>query len=193
MEAREAWDRQRASAGTAGWRLSVAPEPILTPAGLVLAPALCQREDTRVALWPVETPAALDAVAELRAAGLHVLAVLSAELDQRMPPNTPYSRQADGAAAIVAALATQWGGERVHAAAQALESLLAEVAQRGFIPVDEVVAALGCASGDEVPARLAGLGAAGARYVEGLGLCSASFAEEMRRGLRRARRSRKAA
>lgn len=192
-EVREAWDRQRASEGTAGWRLSVAPEPLLTPAGLVLAPAVCQRQDTRVTLWPVNTLAALNDVVELQAAGLHVLAVVSAELEPRMPPHTSWSRESDGAAGIVAALATQWGGERVHAAAQALESLLAEVAQRGFIPVDEVVTALGCASSDEVPARLAGLDAAGARYVEGLGLCSATFAAEMRRGLRRGRRGRKAA
>jgi hypothetical protein len=63
--------------------------------------------------------------------------------------------------------------------------MLDEVEARGFIPAAHVAEALGCATSDDVAARLRSLDGARATYIPGLGLCSAAFAAQMRKGLRR--------
>ena len=99
---------------------------------------------------------------------------------------------AEGVAGIVAALEARWPGRRIAAGAQALDGLLVELDARGFIPDAQVAEALGCAAVEELPARLRTLDERRATYVPGLGLCSRTFADEMRKGLRRKRRSRAA-
>jgi hypothetical protein len=99
----------------------------------------------------------------------------------------------EGVAAIVAALQVRWGGGRVDAGAQALEGLLAELESRGYIPETQVGEALGCESLDEVPGRLRALDPALGTFLPGLGLCSPTFEQAMRRGLRRKPRPKPAA
>ena len=193
---REAWDRHRAAAGTAGWRLVGAPEPVLSPAGLALAPFACRRDETQVLLWPVRTEdpaggANVDDVLALRASGLDVLPILWEDAGAARD-GLPCVRSADGVAGIVAALEAHWSGRRVRAGAQALDGLLAELDARGFIPEAQVADALGCATIEELPRRLRALDERRATYVPGLGLCSRAFADEMRKGLRRKRRGRAA-
>jgi hypothetical protein len=193
---REAWDRHRAAAGTAGWRLVGAPQPVLSPAGLALAPFACHRDETEVLLWPVRTgdPAGganLDDVVALRASGLDVLPIVWEDAGAARD-GLPCVRSADGVAGIVAALEAHWSGRRVRAGAQALDGLLAELDARGFIPEAQVADALGCAAIEELPLRLHALDERRATYVAGLGLCSRAFADEMRKGLRRKRRGRAA-
>ncbi|HEY8283940.1 MAG TPA: hypothetical protein VIJ28_06100, partial [Chloroflexota bacterium] len=64
---------------------------------------------------------------------------------------------------------------------------------RGFIPEIQAAEALGCGSQDELPGRLRALDPTLGIYMPGVGLCSPSFAEAMRRGLRRKPRPRPAA
>src|SRR5205823_13687985 len=97
---REAWDRHRAAAGTAGWRLIGAPEPTLSPAGLALAPFACRRDETQVLLWPVRAgdPAGgkeIDDVLALRAAGLDVLPIMWEDAGAARD-GLPCARGADG-------------------------------------------------------------------------------------------------
>jgi hypothetical protein len=193
---REAWDRHRAAAGTAGWRLVGAPEPVLAPAGLALAPFACRRDETQVLLWPVRSgdPAGganLDDVLALRASGLDVLPILWEDAGAA-GDGLPCVHSAEGVAGIVAALEAHWSGRRVRAGAQALDGLLAELDAHGFIPEGQVADALGCATIEELQVRLRGLDERRGTYVPGRGLCSRAFADEMRKGLRRKRRGRAA-
>lgn len=188
-ELRAQWDRSRAAGEIGGWRLLTAPEPVVTQEGLALAPLACRREETDVMLWPVHSPAGLEDARVLIRAGLDVLPVVRDSSLADALDGLPHAHADDGAAGVVAALTVHWGGGRVAAGEQALESLLAEVASRGFIPAAEVATALGCASVDEAAARLRGLDASRGTYVTGLGLCSSTFAADMRKGLRRKRRA----
>jgi len=181
---RESWSRRRAGEGTAGWRLVGAPEPLVTGAGVALAPFACLRDDTTVLLWPAATAEALTQVEALRAAGLQVLAIETGGAQQSAPAE---------ASAIVEALQRGWGGRRADPMAQALEGLLDETRTRGFLPERYVGEALGCASEGEVRATLAGVDPARGIYVVGVGLCSPAFAEDMRKGLRRRTRRKPAA
>ena len=70
-------------------------------------------------------------------------------------------------------------------ASVALASLLAEVDLRGFVPEAQVLTALGCATTRELALQLRALDEDRGAYVPGIGLCSPSFAEGMRKGLRR--------
>lgn len=191
-ELREAWDRHRATAGTAGWRLIGAPDAILSPAGLALAPFACRRDEAQVLLWPARTAAELDDAVALRASGLDVLPIVWEDANAAAHAESACVRDVDGVAAIVAALEAHWSGGRVPAGAQALDGLLAELDARGFIPEAQVADALGCAAIEELPVRLRALDERRATYVPGLGLCSRAFADEMRKGLRRKRRVRAA-
>lgn len=186
-ELRDLWDRQRAASGTSGWRLLGTPEPLLTGAGLALAPFAARRDETQVLIWPARHAADLAAAMALRGSGVEILPLVGPDLNHESPADIPYARESDGAAGVVAALEQHWSGGRVPAGVQALDGLLHEVAERGFLAEVEVAEALGCASPDELAARLRSLDAARARYVPGLGLCSPEFAEKMRKGLRRRR------
>lgn len=187
-ELRDQWSRQRAAAGTAGWRLLGTPEPVLTAAGLALAPFACRHDMTQVYLWPSAAPAALRDALALQGAGLDVLPIVPGEAAGTLPAGTPRAYEEDGAAGVVAALQTHWSGGHGNLDAQALGVLLDEVAAHGFMPTAQVVEALGCASPEEVRRRLRSLDPTRGIYLPGVGLCSPAFAEEMRKGLRRARR-----
>jgi len=184
-EFRADWSRYRAGAGTAGWRLVTAPEPVLSDAGLILAPYALVRDEARVLLWPAMSPGALDNLLAIHAAGLDALAITTAEVDASLPADLPRARVTGGVGAIVDALNTHWSEGRVSADAQALESLLAEVAARGFIAEEPAAGALRCAGTDELATRLRRLDPERAIYVPGVGVCSPVFAEGMRKGLRR--------
>jgi len=198
---RDGWDRRRSASvegGAHGWRLLGSPEPLLSAAGLAVAPYACRRDEETVLLWPVATAPALDGALETHRAGLDILVIASPDVAHLVSDDLPYARQEDGVAGIVAALDTHWGGGRVAVGVQALEALLDTLAARRFVPEVEVAEALGCVSGGELADRLrllersedyAGRGV----YLAGLGLCTPDFAEEMRKGLRRTRRRRPAA
>ncbi len=186
-ELREAWDRHRAAHGTAGWRLQSLPDPLLTPAGLALAPFVARRDETQVLLWPAQDAGALADALALRAAGVEALPVIWPATASELPAQMPAAPADDGAAGVIEALERHWSGGRVPADAQALEGLLHEVGEHGFVPEEAAAEALGCASVDDLAQRLRSLDAEQARYVPGLGLCSPDFAEKMRKGLRRRR------
>lgn len=194
-ELRELWGRYRAAQGTAGWRLVGSPDPVLTEAGLALAPFGCRRDDTQVYLWPVRDAAALADVAALRRAGLEVLPIVSAETETTgaLPEGIVAARYEDGAEGICGALEAHWSGPREDVGTQALDAVLAELELHGFMPAAQVAEALGCASVDEAARRLRSLDPERGIYVPEVGLCSPAFAEEMRKGLRRARRRNSAA
>jgi hypothetical protein len=122
-----------------------------------------------------------------------VLAIRLPDCAESLPAEIAAVDWEAGPAEIVAALNGRWGGARVNAGAQALEGLLAEVESRGFIPELQVGEALDCDSPAELPGRLRALDPARATFIPGLGLCSLSFAEAMRHGLRRKPRPRHAA
>jgi hypothetical protein len=188
----EAWSRRRAGSG-AGWRLLALPEPVVGPAGLVLAPLACRRDETEVLLWPVSTAASLDDLRALHAAGHAVLGAVPEECTGPLPADIPAFALEAGVPALIAALDRWWGATRPDAQEQALASLLDEAAARGFIAEAQVAEALGCAAVDELPSRLASLDPIRGAYVAGVGLCSPSFVETMRRGLRRKPRRQPAA
>jgi hypothetical protein len=185
---REQWDRQRAVGGVTGWRLLRNPEPIVSAAGLAIAPAACRRGEQSVLLWPVSTPAALKDVEALNAAGVDVLGMVEEPFAGAMQPNVPFARIDEGAAGVVTALSRWWSMQRVPAAEQALESLLLELETCGFIEESRVAAALGCPDGVELTAHLRALDITRGIFIPDLGLCSPQFAETMRKGLRRGRR-----
>ncbi len=191
-ELREAWGRRRAATGTAGWRLITAPEPTLTTAGLLVAPFAARRGETQVTLWPVRGPEALAQARVLGAAGVSVLPIVRADATVAVEEAMPCASESGGAGELLAALDAQWSDARYPVAALALDGLLGEVAERGFVSENDAAEALGCASPAELAQRLRSLNLAQARYVAGLGLCSPEFAERMRKGLRR-RRNRTAA
>ena len=189
---REAWARLRAAGGTAGWRLSAAPEPMLTSAGLVVGPFVARRGDTHVVLWPVRHAGELEQARALSEAGLRILPVIGADTDVAPDAGMPCAYESGGVQELLAALQAQWPSERYPAAALALAGLLHEVAERGFVAEADAANVLGCASLDELGQRLRSIDVTQARYIPGLGLCSPEFAERMRKGLRR-RRNRPAA
>ena len=184
---REEWGRYRAGRGigTSGWRLVTAPEPIVSDAGLILAPYALTRDEARVLLWPATSPGILDNLLAIHAAGLDVLAVTATDMSGALPEDLPYAHVADGVAGIVATLDAHWSDGRVSVDAQALDTLLVEVEARGFVTEDAAAEALRCADADELATRLRGLDPARATYVPDVGVCSPSFAEGMRKGLRR--------
>jgi len=184
---REEWSRYRAGNvnGTSGWRLVTAPEPIVSDAGLILAPYALTRDEARVLLWPATSPSILDNLLAVHAAGLDVLAITGTDMGDALPEDLPYAHSLDGVAGIVAALGAHWSDGRVSVDAQALDTLLTEVETHGFVAEDAAAEALRCADVDELAARLRGLDPARATYVPGVGVCSPAFAEGMRKGLRR--------
>jgi len=186
-EFRDDWNRYRAGAGTgpAGWRLVTAPEPLLSDAGLLLAPYAFVRDETRVLLWPATSPGALDDLLAIHAAGLAVLAISAGGVDSALPADLPSVCVTGGVAAIVEALNAYWSDGRVSVDAQAMETLLAEVEARGFVAEETVAEALRCADDGELAARLRRLDPERGVYVPGVGVCSSAFAEGMRKGLRR--------
>ncbi len=198
---RDGWDRRRSAAsegGAHGWRLLGSPELVLSSSGLVVAPYACRRDESTVLLWPVATASALDDALELHRAGLDILVIASLEVAHLVPDVVPWARQGDGSAGIIAALDASWSGGRVAVGVQALEALLETLPARRFVPEAEVAEALGCAPDGELAGllRLLEQSEVYARqgvYLAGLGLCTPDFAEEMRKGLRRARRRRAAA
>lgn len=181
----EAWSRKRGANGTAGWRLIAAPEPRISSAGLAVAPLACRRDEQQVLLWPVEALAALDDALALHAAGVPVLAMFDGTLAGVAPSSLPSVSQADGVTGVVAALDAHWGGPRASVLEQAMASLLSEVDLRGFVPEAQVLTALGCVTASELALQLRTLDPERGAYVPGIGLCSPSFAEGMRKGLRR--------
>ena len=193
-ELRESWDRVRQPAargahsgavGTGGWRLVTNPEPVISGAGLLLAPYACRRDETEVLLWPVESRADLARAQAVCLANPTVLPVLAPALVSSPPDGFIYAGADDGASGVLQALTTYWGGPRTPAAEQALESLLDAAAARGFVEEEQVRTALGCASIDEVARKLRLLDPASGSFVPGLGLCSPTFAATIRKGLRR--------
>jgi hypothetical protein len=186
------WARWKAAQGTDGWRLVSSPEPVLCAAGLGLAPFACHCGETRVLLWPVESPGHLDDAARLGAAGVDVLPLVAEDLHAAPPAGMPWVAGGQPAA-IVAALTAHWGGRRVDPAVQALAALLDQLDVRGYIAEPDVAEVLGCATTEDLPRRLRTLDGSRAVYIPGLGLCSPAFAEQMRRGLRRRPRRRPAA
>jgi len=182
---RDEWSGRRVASGTAGWRLHTMPEPVVTRAGLTVAPFACARDEDRVLLWPLTSPTAIDDFLALRATGLEILAVVADEFVGALPPDAPHTLQSDGVAGILSTLNRHWGGGRVSSGLQALEGLLDEVGERGFVSEAYAVEALGCPSIEDLPLRLRALDTTRATYVPGIGLCSVTFAEGMRKGLRR--------
>ena len=184
---REEWGRYRAGSvnGTAGWRLVTAPEPIVSDAGLILAPYALTRDEERVLLWPATSPDTLSNLLAIHAAEFDVLAITAPEADAPLPADLPYAHAIDGVAGIITALDAHWSDGRVSVDAQALDTLLIEVTARGFVPEETAAEALRCADVDELATRLRGLDPARATYVPGVGVCSPTFAEGMRKGLRR--------
>lgn len=183
-EAREAWDRQRTASGTAGWRLQGMPEPVLSHAGLALAPFAVRRDEAQVLIWPVRTRTALDDLSTMHLAGMAVLGVADATMADAMPESTPWIAMEEGAAGLVNALRRYWDEPRMPAGQQALDTLIGEVAVRGFIEETQVMEMLSCVSTEDLAKRLMAVDPARGAYVQGLGFCSPSFADSMRKGLR---------
>jgi hypothetical protein len=178
------WSYSRTRWGTAGWRLVRAPEAALCSAGLVQAPLACVRGDCQVLLWPVPTAIERTQVLELMTSGLDVLPVATGERHADSPAVTPCAA-GPAVGDIVRALEEHWGHRRVEPGAQALAGLLDEVEVRGFLPDAHVAAVLSCTSAGELKVKLRVLDGSRAIHIPGLGLCSPSFAAEMRKGLRR--------
>jgi hypothetical protein len=187
------WQRQRPAGGAGGWQMIGLAEPLVSVAGLALPPHAMRRDERQVLLWPTASSADVAAVRALHAADLAVLAIRLPSCSEPLPAEIAAVDGEAGPAEIVTALNARWGGGRADAGAQALEGLLAEVEARGFISEIQVGEALGCGSLDELPGRLRALDPARGIYMPGVGLCSPSFAEAMRRGLRRKPRRRPAA
>jgi hypothetical protein len=187
------WQRQRSLAGTGGWQLSSAPQPVVSPAGLAMARYAARREEQLVLVWPVAGRKDAIAAEAIHGAGVHVLAVLLPSFDAVLSADIAVADWDDGAAGLVAALNDRWGVARIDAGAQAVDALLKELDSRGFIPEQEVAEALGYCALDDLAGRLGRLDPARGLFMPGTGLCSAAFAEAMRRGLRRKPRRRPAA
>ncbi len=192
-ELADRWQRRRPTGGTGGWQFVGAAEPIISPAGLAVPPYAMRRDERQVLLWPVAADADVAAVQALHDAGLPVLALRLPDRAEPIPTEVAAVEWDAEPAEIVAALDRRWGGGRADAGAQALEGVLSEVEARGFIPEVQVGEALGCQSTAELTSRLQALDPAGGTYMPGLGLCSPSFADAMRRGLRRKPRRKPAA
>lgn len=190
---REQWDRLRQHSGTGGWRLQINPEPVLTEAGLAIAPAACRHGAHTVLLWPVTSRAAADDGAAIADGEVPVLAVADARQREVLPDHIPVTASTEGAAGIVAALNLHWAPDQSDIAEQALENLLRELTDTGFIEESRVIATLGCSDGADAAARLRSLDPARGVYVPGIGLCNPAFADAVRRGVRRARRRSSAA
>ncbi len=189
-ETRTAWERARSTRATRGWSMVAAPEPLLTPRGLLVAPYAYRRDETLVRVLPVATADALAAVTELSRAGVSVVAMPPAALAALVAPDAPIVSGEASVYEMLDALDARWGEGRVPAAVQVLDALLDEVKERRFIPERQVADALHCASADDLATRLRVLGdkhggETRAVYVPGVGLCAPAFAEAMRRGLRR--------
>jgi RES domain-containing protein len=189
----ERWQRQRPAGGAGGWQLISMAEPLVSTAGLVVPPHAMRRDECQVLLWPVATPADGAAARALHDAGLPVLALRLPGDTIALPAEIAAMDCEARGAAVVAALQAHWSGGRADAGAQALEGLLADLEARGFIPEAQVSEALGCGSLDEVPDRLQALDPARGTFLPGIGLCSPTFAQAMRRGLRRKPRPKSAA
>lgn len=184
---REAWQRHRGSRGTAGWRLSAIPEPIMSDAGLLLPPAICRRGASTVLLWPVATAASLADLIAINRTGIDVLAVVADAAEGSLPSGIASASGSGGVPALLGALNSGWQGTYPDAAGQVLEGVLEELAHAGFIAEVRLAEALGCTVPEDLPARLRLLDGARATYIPGTGLCSPDFAEAMRRGLRKKR------
>jgi len=189
-QTRVAWEHMRSTRATRGWSMIAAPEPLLTPSGLVVAPYAYRRDETLVRVLPVATPDALAAVTEMVRSGAAVLAVAPAALIASAEEDAPVVSSDADVAETLDILDARWGGGRIPAAVQVLDALLDQVKERRFIPEGQIADALHCASTDDLAARLRVLGEAHdgetrAVYVPGVGLCAPAFAEAMRRGLRR--------
>ncbi len=187
------WQRQRPAGGNGGRRLIVMPEPVVSSAGLAVPPYDVRRDEREILLWPVLTQADVGAVQALVAADLPILAIRLPGCAAALPLGIATADWEAGLTAILRALDLHWGGGRADAGAQALEGLLAELEERGFIPEMQVSEALGCGSLDELPGRLQALDSAHGTFMPGLGLCSPAFAAAMRHGLRGAPRPKPAA
>jgi hypothetical protein len=187
------WQHHRPAGGAGGWQLTSMAEPLVSGAGLTLTPYAMRRDERQILLWPIATPADCAAVQDLHGQDLPVLAIRLPSCAVSLPPEIAYVDLEAGAAGILAALNDRWGGGRVDAGAQALEEMLVQLDSRGFIPETQVGEALGCGSLDDLPSRLQALDPASGTFVPGLGLCSPTFAQAMRRGLRRQLRPKPAA
>jgi hypothetical protein len=192
-ELRDQWDRLRQQGGTAGWRLQINPDPLVTSGGLIVAPAIFRRGEHNVLLWPVTSGAAVDDFLAISQTEISVLAVADERYASDLPQQVAVARRAEGASAIAVALDRHWPAGRSEVAEQALESLLRELTETGFIEEARVVAALGCSDTTELLTRLRSLDSDRGIYIPGIGICNPTFAEAMRRGLRRPRRRSSAA
>lgn len=192
-ELRNVWPRGKTASGTPGWRLTIKAEPFVSRAGLIVPRHAVQRGERRVVLWPVQTRADGETVRALHEDGTPVLAIHLPGAPTPSSPDLVVADYAGGADGILSALGARWGEGRVDAAAQALQGLMCELEVRGFLPSSHVADALGCSSYEELPGMLRTLDPRQATFVPGLGLCSAGFAQAMRRGLRRKPRRKSAA
>jgi hypothetical protein len=185
--------RRRPAGGMRGRQLLAMPEPLVSAAGPAIAQYAVRSGECEILLWPVLSHVDIAAVQALHNVDVPVLALQLPACIAPLPTDIAAVDWETGLTGIMAALDQHWGGGRVDAGAQALEGLLSELESRGFIPEMQVSEALGCGSLDELPGRLRALDAEQGRFIPGLGLCSPSFAEAMRHGLRKTSRPKPAA
>jgi hypothetical protein len=169
------------------WALRIDPEPLVYAGGVLAPLALCMRQNRRVYLLPVESPAALDrierALPHLRGrADLLLLAAPGVASPEGRAPAPLLVRGPDDALdlrAVIALLEQHWGQDvpapAVTEDISPLAALLGRVRREGLVPAGEALAVLG-----EAPAAGPLPGGRGVEYIPEVGLCSAGFLARVR-------------
>jgi predicted nuclease of restriction endonuclease-like RecB superfamily len=177
----------RAAGLPSKWALRIDPEPLVYAGGVLAPLALCMRQNRRVYLLPVESPAALDrierALPHLRGrADLLLLAAPGVASPEGRAPAPLLVRGPDDALdlrAVIALLEQHWGQDvpapAVTEDISPLAALLGRVRREGLVPAGEALAVLG-----EAPAAGPLPGGRGVEYIPEVGLCSAGFLARVR-------------
>ncbi|MGI8587379.1 MAG: hypothetical protein ACR2M0_06765 [Chloroflexia bacterium] len=177
----------RAAGLPAAWRLSLDPEALIYPGGVLVPLALCTRKARRIYILPVAGLDALDRLeramphlggrAELLLAAAPEVVASGRELPAphiAWPPGEPLDLA--GAVGLITANWGKDGPAPVQAEeTSAISRLLGRARREGLVPPADVREALG----EEPPAGPVA-GGRGVEYIPGVGLCSAGFLTRVR-------------